>query len=284
MPRNQHIGLILTIGIYLSVLTALAPAQADDRATYSVAVVPQFNSVAIHNFWSPLLAKLSQRLGVNFELKSYASIPRFEADLFEGGPDLAFMNPYHAVIAHKSHGYIPLVRDSSKQLKGILVVRKESPFKRLQDLDGSELVFPAPNAFGASLYMRALLTEKHKLKFSSRYVRSHGNVYRNVILGKANAGGGVERTLKKEPAEIRDELRLLFTTPGVAPHPLAIHPRVPESIRAGIVNTILELAAAPDTRQLLIPTQLIKPIAADYERDYLPLEVLGLDGYVKKSE
>jgi len=279
MRGKKLITFIIGLSLFLKGISF--SVYAKDTAQYTIAVVPQFNSVAIYNFWSPLLEELSLRLGVKFILKSHANIPRFEEDLIKGRPDLAFMNPYHAVIAHKAQGYIPLVRDSSKQLKGILVVRKNSPFKNLNDLHGSELVFPSPNAFGASLYMRALLTKKFGLKFSSRYVQSHGNVYRNVILGKANAGGGVERTLKKEPEEIHNELRILFTTPGVAPHPLTAHPRVAQEVQKKILQTILSLSTAPKTKKLLIPTQLIKPVKADYKRDYEPLEKLDLIGTVK---
>ena len=61
----------------------------------------------------------------------------------------------------------------------------------MQDLDGADIAFPAPNAFGASLYMRALLAEQEKININPIYVETHANVYRNVIFGRASAGGGV---------------------------------------------------------------------------------------------
>jgi phosphonate transport system substrate-binding protein len=56
-------------------------------------------------------------------------------------------------MAKKAHGYIPLLRDGSKQLKGILVVLKEGDIDDIQKLDGKKIAFPSPNAFGASFFI-----------------------------------------------------------------------------------------------------------------------------------
>jgi ABC-type nitrate/sulfonate/bicarbonate transport system substrate-binding protein len=55
-------------------------------------------------------------------------------------------------------GFLPLVRDGQSQLEGILVVRKDSPVRRIADLSGATVAFPASNAFAASLLPRALLS------------------------------------------------------------------------------------------------------------------------------
>lgn len=258
----------------------MAQVNAADKETYILAVVPQFTPSEVHRNWTPFIQQLSRATGQNFQIRIYPSIPKFEADFLNGKIDLAFMNPYHAVMARKAQGYIPLVRDDANRLSGILVVRRNSPIKSVKELNGKEIVFPAPNAFGASLYMRALLAGQKGIHLTPRYVKTHTNVYRHVILGEAAAGGGVNTTLKHEPPEVQAQLRILFETPEVAPHPLCAHPRVPAAVRQAVVDAMLEMGRNPAMQRQLAEMQISRAVKADYARDYQPLEKLKLEKYV----
>ncbi|MDH4321963.1 MAG: phosphate/phosphite/phosphonate ABC transporter substrate-binding protein, partial [Desulfobulbaceae bacterium] len=162
---------------------------------------------------------------------------------------------------------------------GILVVKKESRWQGVHQLDGQVVAFPSPNALAASLYMRALLAEKEKIRIIPSYVKTHGNVYRHVLLGKAAAGGGVNKTLKKEPASLQGALRILYQTPGLAPHPLCVHPRIPEDVAARLVAAIMGFANDADGKAKLAAIAIPNPVRADYQRDYASLAELGLENY-----
>lgn len=259
---------------------ALWLPTASAEPVYNLSVVPQFTPVDIGLRWSPLLAYLKKETGISLQLRVMERIPKFETDFLAGIPDFVFLNPYHEVMAMKAHGYVPLVRGGDP-LNGILVVDREGPVKRLADLGGKTLAFPSPNAFGASLYMRALLAEKEGIHITPTYVGTHQNVYRHVLLGEAAAGGGVTATLEKESAAMRARLVVLYTTPGVASHPLAAHPRVPEAVRAKLVAALLKLDRDPAGRKLLAMVELDRIQIAEYARDYAPLEKLKLDAYAQ---
>jgi phosphonate transport system substrate-binding protein len=255
-----------------------SPADAGPR-DFSITVVPQMPAKEIDRIWQPVLRRLGERTGLRFTLKVAPSIPHFEHSLLLAEPDFAFMNPYHQVLAFRAHGYVPLVRDETP-LSGILVVRADGPIRTLRDLDGQTLAFPAPNAFGASLWMRALLAEREGLTINPHYVRTHGNVYRQVLAGGAVAGGGIHSTLANERPEIRDGLRILLETPRAAPHPLSAHPRVPAATRAAIVAAVLDMAGDPADATLLRAIPMGRPVAADHDRDYQPLEAYRLDKFI----
>jgi phosphonate transport system substrate-binding protein len=255
------------------------PQAATERTSYSLSVVPQFPASEIHRDWSPLLERLAKDTGLTFTLSLSANIPRFESELLEGRPDFAFMNPYHQVMAARAQGYVPLVR-SSKPLTGILVVRKDSPIGSVRELDGKEVAFPAPNAFGASLWMRALLAERERIAIKPVYVQTHSNVYRHVIRGKAAAGGGIQNTLLQEPEEVQADLRVLLETPGAAPHPLSAHPRVPARTQQLVAGALLALTSDAAGQGLLKEVFGAAPVRADYARDYRPLEQFKLEKYV----
>lgn len=265
---------------YTILLFTVPTAAVAERDTYILAVVPQFAASEVHRNWAPLIKKLSKSTGRNIETRFYPTIPKFEEAFLKGEIDLAFLNPYHAVMAKRAHGYIPLVRDGANLLRGILVVRHDSPMTSIKELNGKELAFAAPNAFGASLHLRALLAEQEKISIVPRYVKTHSNVYRHVIMGDAAAGGGVNNTLRRELPVIQAQLRVLFETPGVPSHPLVAHPRVPESVRKVLINTLLGMGKDPAWKKRLAAAQIPRPIKADYVRDYQPLEKLGLEKYV----
>jgi phosphonate transport system substrate-binding protein len=263
----------------LALLCAGAQAQTSAPLKYTFSVVPQFTAIELHKDWSPLLARLSKDTGLTLELKIAQSIPAFEASFLKGEPDFVYMNPYHAVMARKAQAYVPLLRDS-KPLTGVLVVRKDSSIKTLKDLNGQKIAFPAPNAFGASLYMRALLAEEYAIAFETSYVKTHPNVYRHVIRKEAVAGGTVNAALNDEPPEVRDQLQVLFQTPAVAPHPVAAHPRVPAAALNAFSQAFMALAQDEAGRALLKDIRLTTPVSANYQTDYRPLEKLRIEKYL----
>ncbi len=128
--------------------------------------------------------------------------------------------------------------------------------------------------------MRALLKEKHGIDFESRWLQTHSNVYRHIITGDIVAGGSVQRAFDSEPKTVRDELKVIFETPGVAPHPIVAHPRIPVSDRAKLIGALLKLRATDDGKALLKAVRMPGLVEADYARDYLPLENLKLEKYV----
>lgn len=248
----------------------------------SVAIVPQFPAARIHAEWQPILDRVAAATGLRLTLVFHETIPDFEKAFLEGQQDFVLMNPYHAVMAHRAQGYEPLLRDQAP-LTGILVVRKDSGIRTLADLTGQQIAYPAPNAFGASLYMRALLAAEPGLVTHPVYVETHGNVYRRVVIGDFVAGGGVNQTLADTPADLRVRLRVLYETPPAASHPLCAHPRVPVDVRRRVRDAIIALRADASGRLLLSAARLPIPVPADYARDYAPLESLGLEEHLLQA-
>jgi phosphonate transport system substrate-binding protein len=274
--------------IVAACLALVAPATFADthclgnraaKTVLQVSVVPQFAPTVLHARWAPLLERIGQKTGQCFRLSISASIPEFERDLLRGEPDLAFVNPYHAVMARRARGYVPLVRDDRQSLSGVVVVRGSSEVRSLADLRGQVVAFPAPNAFAASLLVRAQLAAQ-QIDIQPRYMKNHGNVYRAVALAEVTAGGGVNNTLQREEAGLRARLRVLYETPRYAPHPVVAHPRLSAALRAELIAAFIEQATQADGRPLLEAVQMPQPIAADYIRDYAPLEALNLERFV----
>ncbi|AMC33862.1 phosphate/phosphite/phosphonate ABC transporter substrate-binding protein [Janthinobacterium sp. B9-8] len=274
----MHTLLLQGLGGFCVALTLTTSSWAGSPVKYTISVVPQFSPARLHQEWIPLVQRISRDTGIELELKLLASFAKFEAELMKGTADFAYVNPYHVVMTKSRQGYIPLLRDS-QPLVGVLLVRRESVFKSVYDLNGQTIAFPAPNAFGASLYLRALLVEKQGLKFTPRYLGTHPNVFRHLARNDVAAGGSVVSAFNDETPEVREQLRIIYKTPEVASHPIVAHPRVPSKVRDAISQAFLALAKDAAGRALLKDIRFPDPVLTAYEKDYLPLETLKLQKY-----
>jgi phosphonate transport system substrate-binding protein len=247
--------------------------------THTFDVVPQFTAAKIHTTWAPLLQRVGKDAGLCFELKIASSIPEFEQTFLKGQAQFAYVNPYHAVLAHQKQKYLPLLADGHETLTGILVVRKDSPIQNIDALADKPLAFPAPNAFAASLLIRAELAKK-KINIQPVFVKNHSNVYRSVIAQDMLAGGGVNNTLESEASEIRSQLRVLYETEAYTPHPIITHPSVSQEARMRFFNAMQKLMQDDEGKKLLDQVNITKPQAVSYAKHYKVLESLKLDKFL----
>lgn len=276
----RNLASLIGAALFLSgCAQATCLGEQNTTKTYTFDVVPQLTASKIYTTWSPLLQRVGQDAGLCFELRVPTTIPEFEQKLFKGEPEFVFLNPYHVVLAYQKKKYQPLLADSAELLTGILVVRADSPIQKLDDLKDKNIAFPAPNAFAASLLIRAEL-EKKKIHINPVFVKTHSNVYRAVIGKDTLAGGGVNNTLENEAPEVRQQLRVLYETPTYTPHPVATHPSVPASVRTRFLNAMLKLTQDEEGRRLLDGVNLHQPQAVTYSKHYKPLESLRLEKFL----
>jgi phosphonate transport system substrate-binding protein len=258
--------------------TWAADEKSANKKVWRLAVVPQLTAVEMTRNWSPVVQALKDA-GLACELVVYPSIAQFEPEFLRGSADFVFLNPYHMVMAKRSQKYEPLLRDT-RPLEGVLLVKNDGPVKAIEQLKDHRISFPAPNAFAASLYIRSVLERQHRVPFDAHYAQNHRNAIRQVLTGDSAAAGAVRTTLEKEPADIQQQLRVLYSTPALSPHPIAAHPRVPASVRHQFSQTLLALAQNPETKPLMAAIQMPDPLIASCAKDYAPLEKLNIEKYV----
>jgi phosphonate transport system substrate-binding protein len=245
---------------------------------FSVGIVPQFTPTVIEQTWTPILAAIEAKTGQPMKLKHYKNISEFEAGLKKGEVDFAYMNPYHAVMFKKK--YEPIVRDDKKKLTGVLVVRADSPYKSIKDLNGKKIAFPSPNAFAASLLIRSQLSLVEKINFETVYASTHSNTFRSVLAGDVEAGGGVNKTLKKESQEVLSKLRILYTTPETSPHPFCANKKLSASIVKVVQEAFITLDQTNESAARLNAIEIALPVITSYKKDYEMLEKMRIKDFV----
>jgi phosphonate transport system substrate-binding protein len=256
---------------------SLAQSGKPAQDGYSVGIVPQFTSEQITQIWTPVLEELSKRSNVKLYLVPSRTIRFFEIDLESSSFDFAYANPYQSLIAFKKHGYMPVVRDRLP-LSGVLVVRKDSPYKKVTDLAGKIIAFPAPNALGASLLIRADLDAVHRISFTPQYSSSHTSAYQSTLNKLSAATGGIEATFGLLSEEDKENLRVLYRTRETISHPFIAHPRVPESVRLNVQNAWLAMSADPAWNQQLAKIPFDRLVKAKVD-DYKILDSMNLEKF-----
>lgn len=242
---------ILILLLLSSPLAVAAETVPPPQPSLSFGIVPQQTPSQLLLAWAPILSYLEQQTGIHFIFRTAPDIPSFEQRTAAGEYDFAYMNPYHFVVFNKGeHGYQAVAKARDSRLQGIIVVRKDSQVQRLDELAGGTLAFPAPAAFAASLVPQAHL-KAEKIPFTPRYVSSHDSVYQTVAAGLFPAGGGVERTFMATSANVRDQLRVLWTTPAYTPHAIAARSSLDPRLVSQVQQALSRLEQDPQGRLAL---------------------------------
>lgn len=242
------------------------PPKTIPARTYSFSIVPQHKAADLAARWVPLLQHLSARTGLHLEFRTARDIPTFERQLAAGEHDFAYMNPFQYVLFQQKSGYRALARQRTHGLRGIVVVRADSPYRTLRDLEGQALAFPAPGAFAASILTRAQLRAEG-IRTTPSFVVSHDSVYYGVVNRLFAGGGGAPETLDRLDPAARAQLRVLWTSTEYTPHAFAVHARVPADVAEAVRQALIETSRDPHGKQLLAATGLQDLVAVN-DKEY----------------
>lgn len=275
---ERHIAFALVFLLALGSLQADADSRKDAPPSLTFGVVPQQSAGELARVWAPILNFLGSKSGVTLRFATAKDIPTFEQRLAAGEYDIAYMNPYHYTVFQRAPGYRAFAREKDKKLKGIIVVRKDSPYTDITHLRDGLVAFPGPAAFAATILPQAELA-RMLIPVNAKYVSSHDSAYLSVARGLFAAGGGIFRTFENLDPALRDQLRILWSTPGYTPHAVAAHPRVPGETVERLRAAMAKMAEDPQGAALLETLGfhgLVPAQDADYD-DIRRLDIKLLD-------
>lgn len=235
--------------------------------TLTFGVVPQQGPLKMTRKWSPVIEYLRERSGLEIRFQTEKSIPEFEKKLYEGTYDVAYMNPYHYVVAHHQKGYEAIAR-ADKLITGILLVNKESGLSSIDQLHEKRFLFPAPFAFAATLLTKYELLSKYNIDVEKgdkvRYVNSHDSVYKGVARGIGDVGGGIVRTFNNlSDASSKEKLSIIYKTDAYPSHPIGILPSLSADASKKLQEALLAMPVS--LSGALSIKQMIKTDNAEYD-------------------
>lgn len=241
--------------------------QIASAEQYTFGVVPQQSPMKLFKTWKPIVDYLSKETGHKIIFKTEKSIAKFESVLYSGGYDIAYMNPYHYVVAQRRQGFQAKVR-ANKMIRGILVAKKgQREFSDLINDTKTRYLFPSPNAFAATLLTKFELLDKYNINVEQQkqfqYVNSHDSVYSGIARGVGQVGGGIQRTFNNfNKDNDKSKLEVIYTTNAYPSHPIAFKPDMSPELQEKLVQALLKV---PEN---LINALSIKSVIKTNDKEY----------------
>ena len=274
MPSLRHCCRLFTFLILVTGIAQPARAACPVEGVTTVGVVPQQAASELAQGWIPLLKEVSTASGCEFRFATAPTITEFEKRLSRSEYGIAYMNPYHYVVFHQSPGYLAIAREKDRKLRGLLVVRADSPVTSVRDLDGREVAFPSPAAFAATVIPLAEL-KKSGISVTPRFVASHDSVYLNVTRDLVVAGGGIERTFESLDADVRAQLRVIWRSAEYPPHAFARLPTTQEAVGRAFIEGMQKVSGTPEGKDLLQQIGF-KGVVPATDADWNPIRALDI--------
>jgi len=167
--------------------------SSSEHHAYIVGIHPYLNSQKTFLAYRPLLDYLEKNIpNSTFVLETSKDYPHYEQKLYAKAFDFSLPNPYQTVNSLQ-HGYKVIAKmKPDSAFRGILVARKDSHIRNVQDLKGKKISFPAATALAATMMPLYFLKSKGldiDKDIEKRYVGSQFSSIMNAYSGDTFIAG-----------------------------------------------------------------------------------------------
>lgn len=196
-----------------------SPRGADAPKEYIVGIHPLHNPKRLIEVYGPVIDYLNATIPqARFRLEASRNYEEFEKKLYSGHFDFAMPNPYQTVRALK-YGYRVFGKMGNDEMfRGIILVRRDSGIRRVSDLKGKKVSYPALTALAATMMPQYYL-QTHGIDVNhdieNLYVGSQESSIMNVLLGHVAAGATWPvpwKTFQHENPEMAAQLEVKWQT------------------------------------------------------------------------
>ncbi len=236
------LGLALTLAAVALPLRVFASGPARPGILFgSVAMdIP----VVMDQRLSPLTRYLAHSLGRPVSLRLSPTMSNAINEISSGTVDIAYLTPVAYVAAHeRAHVKLiaRLVTNHRSAFNLVIVVRKDSPIRKVSDLRGKRFAFGDP----AAVLQRAVvvgagmpLTDLGTYRFLDHY----DNIVSGVLVGDFDAGILTDAIAAKA---VGQGLRVIYTSPALPPYNITASSKMSD----GMVRRLRTALLALDNRK-----------------------------------
>lgn len=252
---------------------------------YIFGVHPQRNPKKLRAVFGPLVTYINSHIPdayLVFEAsRNFAAFDEKQARRYF---DFVLPNPYGTVKGIES-GYKVFGQMGNKNdLRGLILVRRDSHIKTVADLKGKVLSFPGPTALAATLLPKYFLYTQGldvTTDFKSLYVGSMESSLMNIYRRDVAAGTAYPpawRDFMKQQPQAAAELQVIWETDPMPDNSLMVRDDVPTKLVDRVAQVIFTMHNTDEGRAVLqaMDLSMFKPASND---DYVPVAV-----FIKKYE
>lgn len=205
-----------------------APVLAEEPPPWQMGVLPYLSTERMFEYFLPMKDYLEAQLKRRVVMSTAPDFKTYVRRAARGDYDIYQTAPHFALLAETEHGYRRVSR-LTRELGGDVIIRRDSPVQRPEDLRGRTVI--TPDALAITSMLGEQLLKEHGLISGKDYrlmrSPSHNNAIITVYRGGADAAFSAVEVIEKLAPEIKRELRILTRTHQV-PHMMVMaHPRLP---------------------------------------------------------
>ena len=255
--------------------TAKAPESGKE---YVFAIHPLHNPTRLFEIYGPLVDYLNRNIpGSTFRLEASRNYEEFEKKLYARQFDFALPNPYQTLNS-LGHGYHVIAKmGDDHKFTGIILVRRDSGIKKVSDLKGKKVSYPARTALAATMMPQYYL-QTHGLDVNrdieNLYVGSQESSIMNVYLSNVAAGATWPlpwEAFQKEHPDMARDLELKWETEPMINNGVVARDDVPEVLSRRVAQLLYTLHTNTEGKAMLARMPLSRFELAD-DRRYRVIE------------
>ena len=240
---------------------------------YVFAIHPLHNPVRLFEVYGPVIDYLNRNIpDTTFRLEASRNYEEFEKKLYARQPDFALPNPYQT-LKSLQHGYRVIAKmGDDYRFTGIILVRRDSGIKKVTDLRGKKVSYPAATALAATMMPQYYL-QSHGLNvmrdIENLYVGSQESSIMNVYLGETAAGATWPLpwdAFQKEHPDKARELEVKWETAPLINNGVVVRDDVPKELAQKVAQLLATLHTTEEGKTILAHMPLSRFELADDQR------------------
>jgi len=234
-----------------------------EKNVYIFGVHPLHNPKRLFEVYQPMIDFINTNLtGAELRLEASRNYPSYDKKLFARHFHFSLPNPYQTVTSLQHRYKVFGKMGDDENFRGIILVRKDSNIKSVNDLKGKNVSYPAPTALAATmmpqwfLYSHGLDINKD---ITNSYVGSQESSIMNVFLGKSIASSTWPPpwyAFIKERPEVAQQVMIKWETPPLPNNGLVVRDDVPKEVLEKVKAVIFSLHTHKKGQEILEAMEL----------------------------
>lgn len=241
-------GVLSLIGLLLFSVSA-APVVAAGTEI-SLGIEPLLSARTLATSFQSFRDFLGDRSASKVVLDTAPNYERFLQQMLTGEFDIVFAGPHSSLLAMQRAGYMPLFKCEGG-MQAVLIVDKNSPFQKPQDLKGKVVALPDVHTLGAMLGTEMFRPPQvgAAVDVNFKYNDFTNTAALMLLRGDASAAVVIQAVLKIMSPEIQNNVRVLAESKSVPHMMIIVHPRVSVEKRQKLHDAILEFVRITDAKR-----------------------------------
>lgn len=256
MYKIPNCYLIALLGLFIISPAALGsePPKNTQQTELVFGFLPILSTEKLFTRFAPLVDHLAKELGQPIRMETAPDFATFLKRTNNKRYDILFTAPHFYYLANKNAGYQVIVRVAAKELRAIIVARKDSDIKTVKDLKGKKLAIPDALSLGAVLVKNTL--QQHGLQPGVDVILvetpSHNASLLSAYYGTTDASGLMIPPYKRSTQKVRDSMVKITITNGTPHMPISVANSVASSTRKKLQQILVNLSTNNEGHKLLM--------------------------------